>query len=247
MTKVDPVARSCANEARFTPIIHPTGGEAERMRVALRSGTDTGAYEHFGIPTITLPDDMPQAALEELFVHGQVMKVTTFAEHMSPRVATHWIAPTEYREAFEELIKEETPMFDDHTEAAYTSKAANLPGYINIQRNEAGDYVVTMRGDQAPVPMLNQGRIVVSEDDWHQLIAQVGMMRPAKPQTVAEIEPVIAEMAAARDAGRDPQDIRGELGDRLYEEATRGEDSPGATAADPLGQRPPASDGDDDA
>lgn len=62
------------------------------------------------------------------------------------------------------------------TEAAFTIPGVPMPAYINIQRDLEGNYLVSVRSQGENLP----SQIVIPEDEWHQLIADVGLIRAPK-------------------------------------------------------------------
>lgn len=154
---------------------------------------DVQAYlDSMSAEILARTDVLPQARLEQLAQHGVILSVMTFEDHMNPQV--HWIEPEEFGIAFYLLTERERPM----PEAAYTKPGTTYPGYVNIQRDEAGAFIVTARGDPVDGKCGETVRIAIDEDDFYQLMANTSRLQPSVPTPVAEIEPVIEELAEAR-------------------------------------------------
>lgn len=141
-------------------------------------------------PDLMSVTELPEAMLRQLVAGGEIMSVTTFDEHMRPDV--HWIAPEEYRIAFDELIAGEDTVTDC---AAYTKPGSQYPGYVNIARDSDGNFIFTARADPKPAltaaegakdpPMACGETIVVTipEDEFHQLFASANRLRvPSEDQ-----------------------------------------------------------------
>jgi len=121
----------------------------------------------------------------------------SIADFMNPD--TFWLNPPEFLDAFRNLTGD-TSM----TEAAFTKPTGQYPGYINVQLDADGDFVITVRGDpdpaaRTPAPGAT-AQMTIEKDDWYQLIAQAQRLRPTTDTSVA----AAAAQTVTTDAG-DPQ------------------------------------------
>jgi hypothetical protein len=115
-----------------------------------------------------------------------LLEAESFEEHMMPGVT--WIDDPAYAAAFADLIGDETV-----TEAAYTKPAGSYPGFINIQRDATGAFIVMVRADpmpaDGPVDCGQTAVVTIPEDDWYQLLADAARLRvPSEDQHALGLE-----------------------------------------------------------
>lgn len=154
---------------------------------------DVQAYlDSMSAELLARTDVLPQARLEQLAQHGVILSVMTFEDHMNPQV--HWIEPEEFGAAFDALTQKERSM----PEAAYTKPGPIYPGYVNIQRDHTGAFILTVREDPIDGVCGETGVISIAEDDFYQLMVDMARLQPGPTEPPAEIEPVTEELAELR-------------------------------------------------
>lgn len=117
-----------------------------------------------------------------------MLEAETFEEHMMPGVT--WHDDPAYAAAFADIIGE-TIMTDC---AAFTKPSGSYPGYVNVQRDHTGAFILTVRadptlpwkGEEASATCGETAVVTIPEDEWNQLVVNANRLPVPKEDDNAE-------------------------------------------------------------